>query len=129
MVSEIGVWFDLDHMALDLKMAASTSSEPSDLSISSSDPGTSTNLSIATETGAIEPRSLLRVLRAPKASDLARERKIASNPPSGKRSQKDLLHQSQAMWMYKIVSPNSLRSHLLLKAINCFARLVESRFP
>ena len=33
---------------------------------------------------ASEPRSLLSVLRAPKPSDLARKRRVTSNPPTGK---------------------------------------------
>ena len=48
-----------------------------DLSISCSDPCTTTSTA-ATDTGATKPTSILSVLRAPKASDLARKRKIAS---------------------------------------------------
>ena len=61
-----------------------TSSDLSVVSIGRSDPSTST----ATETEATKEPSVLSLLRAPKASDLARKRKIASNPPSGKKKSK-----------------------------------------
>ena len=56
-----------------------------DLSISCSDP------CAATDTGATKPPSILSVIRAPKSSDLARTRKIASNPPTGKKKSKALV--------------------------------------
>ena len=45
------------------------------------DPETSEREAVSTET-----RTLLTVLRAPKASELSRKRKVASNPPSGKKT-------------------------------------------